>query len=144
MRKQKAIIDVADSLLSRHRDSGSNLIIAVDEPESSLHMSACFDQFGSLFDISRDCMQVIFSSHWYGFLPTIESGSATIISKVENDHVFDLINLASYREQVKQMTAGTRGRLPYDIRLKSINDFVQSVVTSSIGDDPFNWLICEG
>lgn len=142
--KQKAIIDVAHSLLSRHRDSGSNLIIAVDEPESSLHMSACFDQFGSLFDISRDCMQVIFSSHWYGFLPTIESGSATIISKVENDHVFDLINLASYREQVKQMTAGTRGRLPYDIRLKSINDFVQSVVTSSIGDDPFNWLICEG
>mgnify|MGYP000147379917 CR=1 FL=1 len=142
--KQKAIIDVAHSLLSRHRDSGSNLIIAVDEPESSLHMSACFDQFGSLFDISRDCMQVIFSSHWYGFLPTIESGSAAIISKVENDHVFDLINLASYREQVKQMTADTRGRLPYDIRLKSINDFVQSVVTSSIGDDPFNWLICEG
>ncbi|MFS1491707.1 AAA family ATPase, partial [Vibrio splendidus] len=41
--KQKAIIDVAHSLLTNHRASGENLIIGVDEPESSLHMSACFD-----------------------------------------------------------------------------------------------------
>ncbi len=142
--KQKAIIDVAHSLLSKHRDSGFNLIIGVDEPESSLHMSACFDQFDSLYDISRDCMQVMFSTHWYGFLPTIESGSATIISKNDNAHVFDQINLASYREQVKQLTNSSKGRLPYDIRLKSVNDFVQSVITSAIGDDPFSWLICEG
>ncbi len=142
--KQKAIIDVAHSLLSKHRGSGSNLIIGVDEPESSLHMSACFDQFDSLYDISRDCMQVIFSSHWYGFLPTIESGSATVISKSESTHMFDQINLAGYREQIKQLTASSKGRLPYDIRLKSINDFVQSVITSTIGENPFNWIICEG
>lgn len=142
--KQKAIIDVAHSLLLKHRENGSNLIIGVDEPESSLHMSACFDQFNSLFDISRDCMQVIFSSHWYGFLPTIEYGSATIISKEDNNHVFDQINLANYREQIKQSTADSHGRLPYDIKLKSLNDFVQSVITSSMGTEPYNWLICEG
>lgn len=142
--KQKAIIDVAHSLLSKHRDSGSNLIIGIDEPESSLHMSACFEQFDSLYDISRDCMQVVFSSHWYGFLPTIESGSATVISKNDGAHVFDQINLANYREQIKQLSTTSKGRLPYDIRLKSINDFVQSVITSTIGDNPFNWIICEG
>ena len=142
--KQKAIIDVAHSLLSKHRDSGSNLIIGIDEPESSLHMSACFEQFDSLYDISRDCMQVIFSSHWYGFLPTIESGSTTVISRKGDTHVFDQINLANYREQIKQLSAESKGRLPYDIRLKSINDFVQSVITSAIGDNPFNWIICEG
>lgn len=142
--KQKAIIDVAHSLLTKHRSSGANLIIAVDEPESSLHMSACFDQFDALYDISRECMQVMFSSHWYGFLPVIESGSATIISKIEGTHVFDQINLASYREQIKQMTASSKGRLPFDIRLKSMNDFVQSVITSSMGSEPYNWLICEG
>lgn len=142
--KQKAIIDVAHSLLDKHRESGENLIIGVDEPESSLHMSACFDQFDSLYKISRDCMQVIFSSHWYGFLPTIESGSATIISKIDSSHAFDQINLASYREQVKQLTATSKGKLPYDIRLKSINDFVQSIITSAIGENPFNWIICEG
>ncbi|OYY73485.1 MAG: hypothetical protein B7Y40_09620 [Gammaproteobacteria bacterium 28-57-27] len=142
--KQKAIIDVAHSLLSKHRSSGSNLIIGIDEPESSLHMSACFDQFDSLYDISRDCMQVIFSSHWYGFLPIIESGSATVISKNIDAHVFDQINLANYREGIKQLSSISKGKLPYDIRLKSINDFVQSVITSTIGDQPFNWIICEG
>ncbi|WP_404377995.1 TOPRIM nucleotidyl transferase/hydrolase domain-containing protein [Vreelandella aquamarina] len=55
-----------------------------------------------------------------------------------------MINLANYREQIKQLAASSRGRLPYDIRLKSINDFVQSVITSAIGDTPFSWIICEG
>ncbi|TVO80382.1 AAA family ATPase [Shewanella algae] len=142
--KQKAIINVAHSLLQKHRDTGSNLMIGIDEPESSLHMSACFDQFDALYEISRDAMQVVFSSHWYGFLPTIETGSATVISKKESTHVFDMINLANYREQIKQVTASSKGRLPYDIRLKSINDFVQSVITSAIGETPFNWIICEG
>ncbi len=142
--KQKAIIDVAHSLLTKHRGKGENLILGIDEPESSLHMSACFDQFEALYDISRDCMQVLFSSHWYGFLPTIENGSATIISKVDDAHVFDQINLAAYREKIKQMSASSKGRLPHDIRLKSINDFVQSVITSTIGEKPFSWLICEG
>lgn len=142
--KQKAIIDVAHSLLTKHRSNGENLIIAVDEPESSLHMSACFEQFDSLYDISRECMQVVFSSHWYGFLPVIESGSATIIAKKQGVHVYDQINLASYREQIKQMTADSEGRLPFDIRLKSMNDFVQSVITSTMGEEPYNWLICEG
>lgn len=142
--KQKAIIDVAHSLLNKHRDSGSNLIIGIDEPESSLHMSACFDQFDALYQISRDAMQVVFSSHWYGFLPTIESGSATVITKQDSSHVFDMINLANYREQIKQLRSSSRGRLPFDIRLKSVNDFVQSVITSTIGDTPFNWIICEG
>lgn len=142
--KQKAIINVAHSLLKKHRDTGTNLIIGIDEPESSLHMSACFDQFDALYEISRDAMQVVFSSHWYGFLPTIETGSATVISKNDSTHVFDMINLANYREQIKQLTASSRGRLPYDIRLKSINDFVQSVITSAIGETPFNWIICEG
>ena len=142
--KQKAIIDVAHKLLLHHREGGNNLIIAIDEPESSLHMSACFDQFDALYEISRSCRQVLFSSHWYGFFPTIEKGSVTVISKQKNDHVFDLINLSYYREQIKQMISGSRKKLPYDIRLKSINDFIQSVITSSIGETPYNWIICEG
>ncbi len=143
--KQKSIIDVAHSFLSNHRDSGSNLIIGIDEPESSLHMSACFNQFDALYTISRTCMQVIFTSHWYGFLPTIDSGSTTIITLNEdNNHIFDQLNLAGYREQIKQLRSLTKGKLPYDIRLKSINDFVQSIITSAMGDDPYNWIICEG
>ncbi|MFO7581611.1 AAA family ATPase [Guyparkeria sp.] len=142
--KQKAIIEVARNLLLHHREGGENLIMAIDEPESSLHMSACFDQFDSLFEISKSCAQVMFTSHWYGFLPTIESGSVSVITKSESEHKTDLIDLENYREQVRQMVSGSHGRLPYDIRLKSVNDFVQSVITSSIGDQPYVWIICEG
>ncbi|EKN4023216.1 ATP-binding protein [Yersinia enterocolitica] len=142
--KQKAIISVAHSLLTKHRTDGSYLIIAVDEPEASLHMSACFEQFNSLFEISKNCMQLIFTSHWYGFLPTIESGCVSVINKSENNHQVDLINLASYREEIKQLNAVSKGKLPFDIRLKSMNDFVQSIITSAMGTEPYNWIICEG
>ncbi|KGG82467.1 AAA family ATPase [Comamonas thiooxydans] len=142
--KQKAIIDVAYSLIKNHRGTGDNLILAVDEPESSLHMSACFDQFSALYEISRSCRQLFFATHWYGFFPTIESGSAAVITRKDDEHIVDLINLSNQREQVRQMTKGSQGKLPYDVRLKSINDFVQSIITSSIGEEPYNWLICEG
>lgn len=97
--KQKAIIDVAKGLLKNHRADGSNLIIAIDEPETSLHVSACFEQFDSLFDISRDCRQVLFSSHWYGFLPVLIEGNICVISNDSKGHLFDLINMHNYREQ---------------------------------------------
>jgi hypothetical protein len=142
--KQRAIIDVAHSLIRKHHANAKNLIIAVDEPESSLHMAACFDQFDALFQISRACRQLLFTTHWYGFFPTVESGNATVITRQKNEHFTDLISLPSYREQVKQSARDSKGKLPYDIRLKSINDFIQSIITSSIGENPFNWIICEG
>ncbi|MCK8521479.1 ATP-binding protein [Aquimarina sp. D1M17] len=142
--KQKAIIEVTHSLIKNHRENTDNLIIAVDEPESSLHMSACFDHFMKMSEISDESHQFLFSTHWYGFLPIIERGSVTAISKIEQNHRFDLISLANYREMVKQQIRDSRGQLPYDIRLKSMNDFVQSIVTSILDENPFNWIICEG
>lgn len=130
--KQKAIIDIAFNLLKHNNKSGKNLIIAVDEPESSLHMSACFDQFSALYEISRTSMQLLFASHWYGFLPVIEKGYVTIISKQETDHRFDLFNLEKYREEIKQKVINSKGNLPFDIRLKSINDLVQSIVLAQL------------
>ncbi|MER5086775.1 ATP-dependent nuclease, partial [Enterobacter vonholyi] len=142
--KQKAIIDVAHALLTKHRSNSDNLIIAIDEPESSLHMSACFEQFQALSELSIGCRQLLFSSHWYGFLPTLEKGAVTIITKKDNEHLFDLINLESYREEIKQLIRDSRGKLPFDIRIKSMNDFTQSLLSSATGDNPYNWLICEG
>ena len=142
--KQKAIIDVAHALLTKHRSNSDNLIIAIDEPESSLHMSACFEQFQALSELSLGCRQLLFSSHWYGFLPTLEKGTVTIITKKNNEHLFDLINLASYREEIKQLVRDSRGKLPFDIRIKSMNDFTQSLLSSATGEKPYNWLICEG
>lgn len=142
--KQKAIIEVTHSLIKNHRENSDNLIIAVDEPESSLHMSACFDHFMKMSEIANESHQFLFSTHWYGFLPIIEKGSVTAITKNDQNHRFDIISLSNYRELVKQQIRDSRGQLPYDIRLKSMNDFVQSIVSSILDDNPFNWIICEG
>ena len=142
--KQKGIIELAKHLLNNYRSQTKNIILAIDEPESSLHMSACYDQFNSLFEISTLCSQLIFTTHWYGFIPTIPDGYVCIINRKNNNHVFDLVNISSYREEIKQSTSSTKGKLPHDIRLKSLNDFIQSIVTSIMSDEPYNWLICEG
>lgn len=141
--KQKAIIEVAFQFLT-YRSSNDNLIIAIDEPESSLHMSACYEQFNKLFEISKLCSQLLFATHWYGFIPTVQDGYVSVISKKANQHEFDLVNIGRYRESIKQVVRESKGKLPYDIRLKSINDFVQSIITSILLEKPYNWLICEG
>lgn len=143
--KQKAIIDLTQHFLNKYRESSSNIILAIDEPESSLHMSACYEQFNSLFEISKMCSQLLFSTHWYGFIPTISNGNVTVITKNDKQkHLFDLISVSNYREEIKQDIDSSRGSLPYDIRLKSLNDFIQSIITSILSNEPYNWLLCEG
>lgn len=142
--KQKAIIDVAHSFLKNHRSDGKNLIFGIDEPEASLHISACFEQFRSLFDIGNDCRQVLFTSHWYGYLPILNNGNTCIISKGDNGHQFELISTTNYQEKLSQQRETSRGILPYDIQLKSTTDFVQSILINIFSEKPYNWIICEG
>ncbi|WP_276978119.1 AAA family ATPase [Flavobacterium filum] len=142
--KQKAIIELAYHFLKSYRDNTKKIVLAIDEPESSLHMSACYDQFNKLFEVSLLCKQLLFTTHWYGFIPTVEDGCVSVITKTDKSHLFDLVSVSSYREEVKQAIKSSKGKLPYDIRLKSINDFTQSVVTSILTNEPYNWLICEG
>lgn len=142
--KQRAIMDLAYGFLTNHRENGDNLIIGIDEPECSLHMSACFEQFEKLYSISNICEQLIFTSHWYGYLPTVESGCTTTIIKNEGDHHFELYDLAGYREEVRRKIRTSSPGMPFDIKIKSVNDLIQSIISSCLADNHYNWLICEG
>lgn len=145
--KQQAILSVFHSIINSYRKNSSNLILAVDEPEASLHISACFDQFEKLYEISNSCGQIIFSSHWYGFIPAMNNGIIINISRANTTHKFLMFDIAKYREQIKQDTIThnkNKIELPLDIMLKSNNDFIQSIISSLIRNDPYNWLICEG
>mgnify|MGYP000111963693 FL=1 len=153
--KQQAILTLINSILSEYRDeSTKTLIVAVDEPESSLHISACYDQFEKLHNLSTECCQIIFSSHWYGFIPAMNSGSITNIV-IENQNGSErhrpyIFNIYKYREEIKledrELGKKQHTTLPIDIMLKSSNDFIQSILMSTIdtGDNCYNWLICEG
>lgn len=56
------------------------------------------------------------------------------------------MNLYKYREETKQLRKRSNKdqQFPSSIRLKSINDLVQSIICGSMSDKPFNWIICEG
>jgi len=154
--KQQAIIDVAYSFLqSRSVENleariAENLIIAIDEPETSLHVSACFDQFSKLFEISQISSQLIFATHWYGFIPIIPNGSVSIIGKENNKYFAELLDISRFREDIRKRKEHnkdyvSRFRIPFYMQLKSLNDYIQTVLTSLLDTEKkFLWLICEG
>ena len=143
--KRKALIDVAYSFLRRNNDRESNIILAIDEPEASLHISNCYEQFDKLLRISKENHQILVSTHWYGFLPIITNGSATAISKnLKNEVSFKFLNLYNYRENILHSRKLHKGPLPIDYNIKSYNDLVQSIIISIMQDNPYYWIICEG
>jgi len=148
--KRKALIDLAYSFLIKNNDRESNLILAIDEPESSLHISNCFEQFEKLIKIAKENHQILITTHWYGFLPIVTNGTATSINKnIENKITTDFFSLSNFREFIKQekekhKKQKIKGVLPIDYRIKSYNDLVQSIIISLIQDEPYNWIICEG
>lgn len=145
--KQKAILDIASSMLKKNYGSNQDkyVIFGFDEPESSLHISACFDMFQNLYEITNYCSQVLFTTHWYGYIPSVIKGNTVILNKgSDSTHKFDFINITRYREETRIATSQSRNQLPFSIQLKSINDLVQAIIYGSMSDNPFNWLICEG
>lgn len=148
--KRKALIDLAYSFLKKNSDRTTNLIIAIDEPESSLHISSCYEQFEKLIEIAKENHQILITTHWYGFLPIVTDGTATSINKgLDNKITTDFFSLSNFREFIKQekekhKKSKVKGSLSIDYRIKSYNDLIQSVVISIIQDPPYNWIICEG
>ena len=142
--KQQAILDLYYNLIKFSRESKRVLIIGIDEPEASLHVSACYTQLNKLYELCSPACQVIFTTHWYGFIPTIEQGGIVNISTTQGVHKFDIFDIERYREQLRQQIDKQKGYLPLEISLKSINDFIQSIISSLMQETPYNWLICEG
>ena len=146
--KQQALLSLIHSIIVNYRKKDSELIIAVDEPESSLHISACYDQFEKLYQISEKCSQILFSSHWYGFIPAMLSGSVIHLCLNAGKYNTTMLNIAKYREEikVKERESGKEFHqpLPLDIMLKSSNDFIQSILSGVLCEQPYNWLLCEG
>lgn len=131
-----ALFDIAYSLLSQGKNTKKKLILAIDEPEASMHMSQCYKQFLRLNEISSKFgHQVLITSHWYGFLPVIENGYINHI-----DHDDDVLTINQYA--LRSITSEQK-YLPDEISLKSMFDLVSSVI-GMMRTDTANWLVCEG
>jgi ABC-type Mn2+/Zn2+ transport system ATPase subunit len=130
-----ALIDIASAFLSNSGEKDGFLILAIDEPEASMHISKCYRQFKRLENITNQSnLQVMMTTHWYGSLPTIQKGNLHHISQGEKPVIttFDFLN---YLEE--------RRTFPDDIEMKSFFELITTII-SSIKNEKTNWIICEG
>ena len=138
--QRKALIDVAYSVLVANGDNDTEreIILAIDEPETSMHISNCFNQFMMLESLAKKYgKQVILTTHWYGFLPITQFGNMHHISRMEGNRVkIDTFDFYNYLED--------RRNYPDVIELKSMFDLATSILTYMRSKPETNWIICEG
>lgn len=137
--QRKAIIDVAYSILiaNGERKTERDIILAIDEPETSMHISNCFNQFLMLEELAgRHQRQIMLTTHWYGFLPIAQNGNMHHVVQ-ENDGVkIDTFSLYNILED--------RRNFPDVIELKSMYDLATSIITYMRTKAETTWIVCEG
>lgn len=141
--KRQALIDIAYAFLMRDLDREKSIILAIDEPENSLHTALCYEQFEKLREVSIN-NQIFITTHWYGFLPVLSEGYGHFLKKEEDKINFESYDLYDYKAKVKSQITTSKGTLPNNFILKSTNDLVQAIYYSIQGENPYNWLLVEG
>ncbi|MCC4791024.1 AAA family ATPase [Vibrio splendidus] len=142
--RRMALIDLALAFLKTTASNPKEqIILAIDEPEISLHTSSCFEQFEKIKEISTLGVQTLLTTHWYGFMPIVSEGLGVYVANFEDTKTCSPIDLRCFRDEFKRLKKFTKGQLPKEIELKSTNDLVQSIV-SSVTNQECNWIICEG
>lgn len=130
-----ALIDIATAFIKHNTDMKGIVILAIDEPEASLHISKCFKQFKRIEELSKQKnTQVLLTTHWYGAIPTLNNGTLNVIQTGQKAE-FSSFALTNYLEQ--------RRDFPDDIDLKSFFELVSTII-SSIKSENTKWLILEG
>lgn len=115
--KRIVLIDII-SAFAQKKKVARELIVAIDEPESSLHISKCYTQFEKISKIAIEYNHQIFvTTHWYGSLPILKSGS---LIHIDDASKVSCCNLKNYFEK--------RGDLPNDIQLKGYFDLTSSLL----------------
>lgn len=138
--QRKAIIDVAYSILvsNGERRTDKEIILGIDEPESSMHISNCFKHFMMLEKLASSfSKQIIITTHWYGFLPVAHNGDLHYIENDEkNKREIKSFSLFNVMEEQR--------KFPDAIELKSMFDLATSIITYMRLDKKTSWIICEG
>lgn len=130
--KRLILIDIISAFLKKDNPR-RELIIGIDEPENSLHISKCYNQFKKIEEIAVGYGHQLFvTTHWYGSLPSLSQGNLIHIDTNSTPSIFSISN---YYED--------RGGLPEDIQLKGYFDLTSSLLYA-FRESRMNWLLVEG
>lgn len=137
--RKKALIDIIYSLVAENSDlsNDSSIVLGIDEPEASLDVTNCFEQFEKIEKISQHNIQTFVTTHWYGALPILND--ATIYHSKEDDRKIPEISCFSSGNLFDNHDANRVD----DIFFKSIYDLSSSIL-SSLRNGTKDWIIVEG
>ncbi|MDO2950452.1 ATP-binding protein, partial [Aeromonas simiae] len=134
--QRRALIDVASVFVKETLERRKKLILCIDEPEASLSVTSCYEQFKKIFDISlANQVQMIISTHWYGVLMSSEKASLHHLSNDGNKIELKSFNLHSVHEE--------RRSFPASVEMKSFLDLVSSMLMI-MKNSGGKWIVCEG
>lgn len=131
--KRLALIDIVSVFIAKSNSLERNLILAIDEPETSLHISKCYAQFRKVQEVAlKHNHQLFITTHWYGSLPVINHGN---LIHIGNQQIIEIFSLTNYFEE--------RRSHPNDIHLKSYFDLAASII-SAYRHENYSWILVEG
>ena len=130
--KRIILIDIISAFIKKDNPT-RELIIGIDEPENSLHISKCYNQFKKIEEIAVGYGHQLFvTTHWYGSLPSLSSGN---LIHIDSSSTPSIHSISNYYED--------RGGLPEDIQLKGYFDLTSSLLYA-FRESIENWLLVEG
>lgn len=130
--KRIILIDIISAFLRKDNPS-RELIIGIDEPENSLHISKCYNQFKKIEEIAEDYGHQIFvTTHWYGSLPSLSKGNLIHIDSHSTPSIYGISNFYE-----------NRGGMPNDIQLKGYFDLTSSLLYA-FRNSTQHWILVEG
>jgi predicted ATP-dependent endonuclease of OLD family len=146
--KRQAILSFSLALLEKaaqNKKGSRKVIFALDEPESSLHISRIYEQIEKLKNICSPSTQVIITTHWYGFIPILDSGWVHSITHTQNEIEIESFDLENFYHETRKAKTDSKGKRPFDTILKGNSELIQTIVNSIIKEEePYTWIICEG
>jgi ABC-type Mn2+/Zn2+ transport system ATPase subunit len=135
--RRKSLLDfilvMIGNLSQKEREK---IILAIDEPEISVDASSRIQQFDKLRELTKIGPNVIFTTHWYGWIAQLKSGNAVLIK--ETDQGRGIISSSIERFLEKDI----KDKVPYEMRM--MFDFLSSLGTWAESDTEKKFIICEG
>lgn len=130
--KRIILIDIISAFLRKNNPS-RELIIGIDEPENSLHVSKCYNQFKKIEEIAEGYgHQMFVTTHWYGSLPSLSKGNLIHIDSHSTPSTYSISNFYE-----------NRGGMPNDIQLKGYFDLTSSLLYA-FRNSAQHWILVEG
>ncbi|QGZ45692.1 AAA family ATPase [Bacillus velezensis] len=139
--QRQALINTAYAFLKNSNNSSNErdkeIILAIDEPEVSLHVSKSFEQFLKLEEIlDNSSAQLLVTTHWSGFIPLSSKGELKYLLKEK-----DTISITS--NDLGEILSDSRN-IPDIIELKSMFDLAISLISFMRENPSVNWIFTEG